>query len=254
MLDKPRDIIHMRIVDVAEAADVSEPTVVRFCRAVGTSGFQEFKLLLAQEVATVPSFPQMPVSPDDTVDTITQKIFDATGETLRKVRDQLNPKRLEEAINALEHARRVEFFGFGASGSVAADAQHKFFRLQISASACSDHHIQRMSAMGMSTGDIVVALSQSGRTIALIDSMRLARQQGATVIAIAPSNSPVAQEASIHIDVDVEDDLDIYTPLTARITHLLVIDILAFGIAQRKGEDLQEHLYKLRFGLTDLRV
>ncbi|WP_317932511.1 transcriptional regulator HexR [Halioxenophilus sp. WMMB6] len=253
VLANTRSIIHMRIVDLANAAKVSEPTVVRFCRAVGAQGFQEFKLMLAQQLASMPNFSHVPVTPADSVAAITEKLFDATIDTLQEVRQQLDSSRLQAAIDALVQSRRVEFYGFGASGAVAVDAQHKFFRLQLTAAACSDHHIQHMSAMGMIAGDVVVAISQSGRTKALLDSMALARQQGATVITIAPSGSPISQAATINIDVNVEEDLDIYTPLTSRIAHLLVIDILAFGIAQRKGEDLQEHLAKLKRGLTHLR-
>jgi len=255
VLANTQAVIHMRIVDLANAAQVSEPTVVRFCRALDTRGFQDFKLCLAQQLATSPThFGRVAVSAEDSVATIARKLFDATVDTLMEVRDQLVEQDLAAAINALAQAKRVEFFGFGASGAVAVDAQHKFFRLRMATSACSDHHVQHMSAMSMTTGDVVMAISQSGRTKALLTSMRLAKERGATVIAIAPSHSPVAEAACIHIAVDVDEDLEVHTPLTSRIVHLTVIDILALGVAQQKGEDLQEHLFLLKRSLTDLRL
>jgi RpiR family carbohydrate utilization transcriptional regulator len=254
VLENTRDIIHMRIVDLANAAKVSEPTVVRFCRAVGCNGFQEFKLNLAQQLASIPNFVHVAVTRADTVTSFSHKIFDSTVETLLQMRDQLDPLQVETAIQAISQASRVEFFGFGASGAVAADAHHKFFRLQMATAAYSDLHVQHMSAMGMKAGDVVVAISQSGRTKALLDSMQLVKQQGGIVIGISPSGSPISQESTISVDVNIDEDLDIYTPLLSRIAHLIVIDILAIGVAQLKGEDLHEHLYKLKQGLVQLRV
>ncbi|MCX2778579.1 transcriptional regulator HexR [Microbulbifer thermotolerans] len=253
ILAHPDEIIHMRIVDLATEAQVSEPTVVRFCRAVGCSGFQEFKLNLAQQLASSPSFGQIAVTDTDTIAEYKRKVFDSTVDTLLNVRDKIDNRALEAAVTAIASATRVEFFGFGASGAVAADAQHKFFRLQLATAAHSDHHIQNMSAMSMEPGDVVVAISQSGRTKALLRSMGMAKEQGATVIGLAPSGSPVAHQASIPLEVDVEEDIEIYTPLSSRIAHLVVIDVLAIGVAQRKGPQLQDHLMKLKQGLYTLR-
>lgn len=255
VLADPQAVIRMRIVDVANEAQVSEPTVVRFCRALDIGGFQEFKLSLAQQLSSPAThFGKVAVNADDSVGTITRKLFDTTIETLIDVRDHLDESAMAAAIYAVAQASRVEFFGFGASGAVGVDAQHKFFRLRVATSACSDHHVQHMSAMSMSPGDVVLAISQSGRTKALLSSMQLAKDKGATVIAIAPSRSAVADAATIHIAVDVDEDLDVHTPLTSRIAHLTVIDILALGVAQYKGEDLQEHLYLLKRSLSDLRL
>ena len=99
-----------------------------------------------------------------------------------------------------------------------------------------------MSATSLSEGDVVVAFSQSGRTQAILESIELVKKNGAIVVAVAPSNSPVAAAATIAITEDVEDDNQIYTPLSSRIAHLVVIDVLAIGIAQQKGPDLQDHL------------
>ncbi|MBN8429610.1 transcriptional regulator HexR [Microbulbifer salipaludis] len=253
ILANPGEIIHMRIVDLATEAQVSEPTVVRFCRAVGCSGFQEFKLNLAQQLASSPSFGQIAVTETDTIAEYKRKVFDSTVDTLLNVRDKIDGRALEAAVAAIAAAKRVEFFGFGASGAVAADAQHKFFRLQMATAAHSDHHMQSMSAMSMEPGDVVVAISQSGRTSSLLRSMEMAKQQGAIVIGLGPSGSPMTRQSSIPLEVDVEEDIELYTPLSSRIAHLVVIDVLAIGVAQRKGPQLQEHLLKLKKGLYNLR-
>ena len=229
VLNNLLQVIRMRIVDLAQEADVSEPTVVRFCRAVGCQGFQDFKLALAQQLASSPSYGQIAVTDTDSTREYTHKVFDSTVDTLLKVRESLVMERLDAAVAAICAAQKVEFYGFGASAAVAFDAQHKFFRLQITSAAYSDPHLQNMSATSLQPGDVVMAISQSGRTQALLDSMDLVKKAGAIVIALAPSGSPIARSASIAIEVDAKEDFQIYTPLSSRIAHLAVIDVLTVG-------------------------
>lgn len=247
------NVIRMRIVDLAKAAEVSEPTVVRFCKAVNCSGFLDFKLKVAQLQTNKTEFAPFSISDSDSVSDLGFKVFDATIATLSQVKDALNPKAIEEAIALITEANRVEFYGFGASAAVAADAQHKFFRLQISSTVYSDPHIQTMSAMSLDTNDVIVAISQSGKTSALIEAIRLANNAGAKTIALAPTDSPVARESQIAIHIDAEEEVEIYTPLSSRIAHLVVIDLLAVGVAQRIGPHIAEHLQALHKGLEPLR-
>ena len=253
VLANQQQVIQMRIVDLASAAEVSEPTVVRFCRAVACTGFQDFKLQLAQYLATQQEFESFEIAANDSVAELGYKVFDATLATLSQVRDAINPKSIENAIEAISKAGRVEFYGFGASAAVAADAQHKFFRLQISSAVYSDPHIQTMSAMSLDSNDVIVAISQSGQTKALIDAIRIANNVQATTIALAPTDSAVSRESQIAINIDAEEEVEIYTPLSSRIAHLVVIDLLAVGVAQRIGPHISQHLQALKSGLQPLR-
>ena len=51
VLDNPVGVVHFTMAGLAEAAEVSEPTVMRFCASVGCEGFQDFKIQLAQTLA-----------------------------------------------------------------------------------------------------------------------------------------------------------------------------------------------------------
>ncbi len=254
VLGHVNDVINMRVVDLASRSEVSEPTVIRFCRALGFDGFRSFKLQLAQQVAMGSVTTQFAVDDADTVTDLCNKVFDTTIGSLLSVRDELNPAVLEEAINTISNARRVEFYGFGASGSVAADAQHKFFRLQLSTAAYMDPHIQHMSAISLGAEDVVVAISQSGKTKALLESVALARQAGATVIGLAPKNTPLSARCTIPIYVNVEEDLQAFSPVSSRIVHLVVIDVLATGVARHRKPLLKEHMRSLRKSLRALRT
>lgn len=253
VLANPQGVIHMRIVDLASEANVSEPTVVRFCRALHYDGFQDFKLTLAQGLASSGSFEQFSLDSKDTVSEFKQKIFDSMIGNLIAIRDQLDAETLENAIDALVKAKRIEFYGFGASAAVCSDAQHKFYRLQISAAAYSDPHMQTISAVSMTAGDVVVAISQTGQTKDLLHTVKLVKETGATVISLCPSNTLLADLASIAIHIDVEEDKDLSTLMSSRVLHLVVIDVLAVGVAMRLGPALLDHLKTIKRSLRNLR-
>ncbi|MEH6548606.1 MAG: transcriptional regulator HexR [Pseudomonadales bacterium] len=254
VLAHPDEVIHMRIVDLAQESEVSEPTVVRFCRAISCDGFQDFKLGLAQQLASTPSFSQFSVNTEDSPVEYAYKVFDATIHTLSRVRDALDTNIISQATDVINAARRISFYGFGASAAVAQDAQHKFFRLGMSTVAYSDPHIQNMAAMSLQEGDVVVAISQSGRTKALLNSIALVQAEGGVVIGLAPSASPVANRCDISICVDVDEDNDFYAPQSSRIAQLTVVDVLAVGVSQARDVEITTHLEKLRQGLSTLRL
>ena len=254
ILGHANDVIHMRIVDLAYQSGVSEPTVIRFCRAIGFDGFQSFKLQMAQHLSLGDVFTQFAVDDEDTITDLRNKVFDTTVGSLLMVRDELDVEALERAIDTINQAKRVEFYGFGASGSVAADAQHKFFRLQVSTAAYTDPHIQHMSAISLGKNDVVVAISQSGQTRAILESVRLALKAGATVIGLAPENTPLSKLCSIALYVNVEEDLQAIAPVSSRIAHLVVIDVLATGVARHRKPLLKEHLKRLHKSQKALRT
>lgn len=253
VMGHPNEVIHMRIVDLASEASVSEPTVVRFCRALNYDGFQDFKLTLAQALASNSAFEQFSLNRKDSVFQFKNKIFDSMIGNLMSTREQLDDSAIEDAITALSNAQRVEFYGFGASAPVCADAQHKFYRLMISAAACSDPHMQTISAVTLGEGDVVVAISQTGRTKDLLHTIKLVRDTGATVITLCPADTPLADLATIPIAVDVEEDKDLSTLMSSRVVHLVVIDVLAVGVAMRRGPKLIDHLKTIKRSLRNLR-
>ena len=142
-LSEPKWFVHAAVAEIAERAEVSQPTVIRFCRSLGYKGLPEFKLELSASI----SHNGLPfVHADDNMGDVMEKVLGNTAAALLGARRSLNESELENAIAILSHARRIEFYGVGNSGIVAQDAQHKFFRFGVSTVAYSDTHIQLMSA------------------------------------------------------------------------------------------------------------
>jgi RpiR family transcriptional regulator, carbohydrate utilization regulator len=173
---------------------------------------------------------------------------------LQRLRDQISPAAITDAVAILAESRRIEFYGHGNSGIVAQDAQHKFFRLGIPAIAYTDSHIHAMSAALLGPRDAVLAVSRSGRTAELIRTAEILRERQAPMVAIAPKDSPLARLAAVNIDLDFDEDPDIYTPMSSRLGQLMVVDILAVAVAVQRGALASLDMTRAREALKEKRV
>ena len=243
LLADPRSFATLPVGELAERSHVSKPTVVRFCRSIGYDGLADFKLKLAGSVNEGVPYVHRAVDEDDKAGDITVKVIDNAVAALLRYRNAAAGQAIERAIAALAQAgrdgRRIEFYGVGNSGIVALDAQHKFFRLGVRATAVSDGHVQVMSATMLEPGDCAVIVSNSGRSKDLLDVDDIARRKGATVIVITASGSPLAHVAQgqqhVLLAADHPEDADRYSPMVSRLLHLVIIDILTTGVALRLG-------------------
>ena len=253
ILRDPSAATRYSIAALARAADVSEPTVNRFCRGFSATGFPDFKIRLAQSIATGTPYIGQNVEADDTVAEFADKIMLSTIASLDKARQALDPKSLASAIDYLIQAKQINFFGMGGSASVALDAQHKYFRFNIPVMSYDDALMQRMVAAGSSVGDVIVLISYTGRTMETVEIAQLARANGATVIGITNPDSPLADACTVALEVTAPEDTEVYMPMSSRIIHLTVIDILATGVTLKRGADFLGHLKKIKESLKPTR-
>jgi RpiR family carbohydrate utilization transcriptional regulator len=250
----PQSATRMSIAALAELSQVSEPTVNRMCRSFGLKGYPDFKLELAQSMARGTPYVSQSVNQNDTATQYTDKIFTSTMASLDTARQQVDSKVIERAVDYLSQAQQICFFGMGASGAVAQDALHKFFRFNIPVVAHSDSLMMRMTAAACKRGDVLVLLSFTGRTKEMVEVARIGRASGALVIAITAVDSPLAQEASLVLAVEAPEDTDVYMPMQSRMIQLTLIDVLATGVILRRGEDFHGHLKTIKQSLTSTRL
>lgn len=248
VLDHAGEIPEMPLQVLAAKAAVSEPTVVRFCRALGCKGYQDFKLALARTQARQDRFFYRSIEYQEPTHSLLGKVFDGAVASLIDAKEALATEAMERAIGLLSQARRLEFYGSGGSGVVAQDAQHKFFRLGRPVVAYTDAHTYVSAAHLLDAQSVVVLISHRGRTASMIKAAESARQAGAPVIAITAAHSPLARVADVTITVDVTEESDSYAPIKSRIVQLVVLDCLALGVAARRDallpqfERMQESL------------
>ncbi|MFP1867884.1 MurR/RpiR family transcriptional regulator [Lonsdalea quercina] len=253
ILASPQSAIHSSIATLAKLADVSEPTVNRFCRRLDSKGFPDFKLKLAQSLANGTPYVNRNVEEDDTVEAYTAKIFESTMAGLEHAKSCLDISAINRAVDLLTQARKISFFGFGASAAVAHDAMNKFFRFNIPVAYFDDLVMQRMSCMNSGEGDVVVLISHTGRTKTLVDMARIARENDATVIAITSEGTPLAREASLTLQLEVPEDTDVYMPMVSRTAQLTLIDVLATGFTLRRGAKFRDNLKRVKEALKESR-
>lgn len=254
VLADPRRILNATIAETADIAEVSQPTVIRFCVAVGCEGFQDFRLRMAQSLALGTPATHSVLLATDPPEAVLEKIFDYTITSLDWARHHMDKDALAKAIGLLETATAIEFFGFGASGIVARDAQQKFPLFGVPCGAQLDSHQQIMAASMLKPGNVAVVISNTGRTRSILDVARTARESGAKVIGITGSASPLADLCDVAIIAETLDNTNIYTPTISRIAALVVIDILSTAVALKRTDEhfqrfqmMKQHLNELRF-------
>ena len=254
ILASPQTAIHSSIATLAKMADVSEPTVNRFCRRLDTKGFPDFKLHLAQSLANGTPFVSRHVEEDDSADSYTNKIFESSMASLDTARQSLDIGAVNKAVDMLTQAKTISFFGLGASSSVAHDAQNKFFRFNVPVMCFDDVLMQRMSCINCNEGDVVVLISHTGRTKSLIDIAKLARENGAAVIGLTARNSPLSEECTLAVTMEVPEDTDVFLPMASRLAQLVIIDVLATGFMLRRGPRFRENLQRVKEVLKESRT
>lgn len=235
VLAQPRSALNAPIAEIARAAQVSQPTVIRFCRSLGCEGLSDFKLRLASGLSgTVPVTHTQVTSADSTIE-LGAKVLGNTASSVLQLREQLNSEALARAIELLAAATRIEFYAIGHYGVVADDAQFKFLRFGVPSASVTDPRLQLLSANVLSPGHVAVIISSSGRIDDLLGVADAARARGAAVLAITAPQSPLARKADVSLIVDHVEDVATQVPMVSRVLHLLVIDILAVGVAMRRG-------------------
>lgn len=253
VLEDPRRILNSTIGETAALAQVSQPTVLRFATAIGCNGFPDFKIRLAQSLAFGTPATHSVLLDTDQPETVAEKIFDYTMTSLDWARSRLDKRALNAAIDLLTAAKSIVFFGFGASGIVARDAQQKFPLFGVPCGAELDSHQQVMVASMMKPGEVAFVISNTGTTRSIIEIARLARGNGATVICLTGSDSPLTSYCDISLIVETLENTNMYTPTISRIAALVIIDILSTSVAMRRPAEYQARIHQMKRQLSDMR-
>lgn len=234
VLSQPRSALNDPIAQIARAADVSQPTVIRFCRSLGCEGLSDFKLRLASGLTGTIPITHTQVTGDDSMLELGAKVLGNTASAILQARDHLNRDSMDRAMRLIADSRRIEIYAVGHYGAVANDAQFKFLRVGVSAVAHTDPRLQTLAANLLSPDVVVLIISSSGRIAELLAVAEKAQERGAKVIAITESQSPLARKADLALIVDHAEDIATQVPMISRILHLLMVDILVVGVTLQR--------------------
>lgn len=251
VLSEPDSVVQASIQSLAKTCGVSEPTVIRFCKAIGCSGYHDFKMKLARSRASQEKYFFRDVAAKDSSKVISEKLIDSTIASMQDVRNQLDFGALDAAIELYRDASRVEFYGSGGSAVVAEDAQLKFFRLGKPAISYADPHIQLASAALLDKQSLAIAISYTGRNKDMLDAVAIAKEAGAHVMSVTRTGTPLASMCDVNLNVDVAEDSDVFSPLKSRLAQMVVLDILAVGVALKGGQEMMERLSSATLAIAE---
>ena len=247
VLEDPPFAVRANVDDIARRAGVSPPTIVRFCRAIGCAGLREFKLQLAQTIAVGTSALHRTVAPGDDMQTVAHKILQGAATALARLEQHIVPEALDRAVTRIAQARRVDCYSVGSTSNfIATDAQARFFRLGIASNAYFDAHFQLISAATLSRGDVALAISYVGRMPTLIEAIEVAREQGATVVAMTQPDTMLARRADIVLPIVVPADASMRVGTEAYLAQMAYLEILMVGVGLRRGPSAVSRLKRVR--------
>jgi RpiR family carbohydrate utilization transcriptional regulator len=247
ILEDPEFAVRANVDDIARRADVSPPTIIRFCRALGFAGLREFKLQLAQTLAIGTTALHRAVAPGDNMRTVAHKILQSAATALTRLEQHIAPEALDRAVTQIAKARRVDCYSVGnTSMFMANDAQARFSRLGLASNAYFDAYLQLISAASLDRRDVVLAISHVGRMPYLLDSVDVAREHKATIIAITQPGTPLATRADIMLPIVVPADPSMRVGTEAYLAQIAYLEILMVGVGLRRGAAALGQLERVR--------
>lgn len=249
------ETLNLTVANLAKQTQVSEPTVIRFCRKLNFTGYQEFKIALAKgDVYGGDTLKVIheEVTSQDSVREISSKVVNSHILAMQQTMAMINYERLEQFIGLILQAEHLDFFGLGGSGTVAMDVENKFIRTGINTRCCIDAHIQLIWTALRGKNDVIVIFSNSGTTRHFVKVMELARKNGAKLVLITSgSNTVLTRLADITFQIHASETSHKKEPSSSRIAMLAIMDVVATAIALEKQSDYIENIYKTRAALED---
>lgn len=234
----PETVIYLSVAGLADNSGVSDSTVVRACQRLGYDSYQDMKVTLAQDIVTPLQSIHEEIEKEDSVSVIVDKVFQSTLHAVNFTHDTLKVEAIEQAVDALIKARSVMVIGLGNSHSIALDLHHKLLRLGIMSFAYTDSHLQAIAASSLLTSeDVVFAISHSGSSIDIVDTVKIAKDNGAKTISLTDIGvSPLCKITDIQLYTASKETRFRVVALSSRIAQMAIIDALYTVLATRHPE------------------
>lgn len=250
--EHPDEVIRLSVRALAETIGVSEATIIRCCQSLGYAGLRELKLALAAETATPLQLIHEDIQQGDSALTVAHKVLHADIQAIADTIAVLDQVALEQAVDVLSTAPRIEFYGVGSSIPVVMDAYYRFLRIGIPTVAVIDPYIQIVSAAQLTARTVAFALSHSGRSIETLNALQTARKAGATTLLLTShAHTAIGEHADIQL-ITADRDVTRHTEsLARRIAQLSLIDALCMGVLMRRTDESREAEARVKLAFTE---
>lgn len=255
VLSDSGSVTDMSVSELSRVCGTAPSAVIRFCRSCGFEGFRRFKLELAAELGSADSVSTYPdVIDESTVWGVFDRVFSNASHAISETRSMLASEEIEAAAEAVRRAKRVFLFGLGTSAPVVSDAQYRLMQLGKTAVAASDVLNMMVQAVNLTEGDLVIAVSHSGRTREILDSVKLAKQSGAKILTVTGyAESPIAAESDTVISVCSDEESSPVEAVASRLAQICVLDAIAASLMIADRANAEEHIKKRDSVLDEIR-
>lgn len=245
----PNEATQLSIAQFSEKTQAGEATIVRFCRSLGYKGFQDFKMNLAIELATKDvqesTILDTDIQHEDDVKTIGLKLQSTLNEILAETLNLIAPEQLEQAKEHLIKADYIAIFGVGSSGIAAEAFKNKLMRIGHRVDAISNTHFMYMQAALLKPTDVAIAITQSGSSPEAVNALKIAKETGATCIAITHHlGSPILEYADYYL-INGSNQGKLQGDSIGTITaQLFTLDLLYALLVKNSPEELKGNKIK----------
>ncbi|PLW76629.1 SIS domain-containing protein [Cohaesibacter celericrescens] len=242
------------IKEIATKAEVSEALVVKVAKKMGFNGFSELKSAILGYRKGHSADLYSEISPDDGLKSIATKVFRTSVQALEETLAILDIDAVERAAQALAKANHVDIYGVGGSAQIGRDVSHKFLRIGRRFTVQDDSHMMMMSASVLTKQDVVLAISHSGTTTAVLEGADYAKSNGATIIALSNyDRSPLAEIADITLASTAQGGPLLGENAAARVAQLNILDVVFVQVARLDGELANERLARTTMAVSNKR-
>lgn len=240
ILQNPSTVLYMSITDLADACTVGDTSVFRFCRTMQLQGYQEFKMNLAQAINSEDGGTAQfagEITLTDSITDVARKVLGTNINALNETFDLIKPGDIDRAVDMLQKARRIVFFGVGSSLATALEANNKFMRITGKTSCVFDSHLQAMTASLLEPQDLAVIISYSGSTKDCVEIAKLCKDNQVQVIGITRfSKSPLTHYSDLILLSGANEGPLQGGSLSAKLSQLYLLDVLFIEYFKRTYE------------------
>lgn len=259
ILQFPEEVMHSSVHKLAERTEVSVATIVRLSKKLNCKGFQDLKLKLAYDMAaqhqdqSQNNYADIPE--EDSMQSLIHSVSESNIQSIRHSLSVLSEEELEKSIELVSNARVIAIYGIGASGIIASDFKQKLTRINKWCEAASDRDTQVTISANLTEADVVFGISYSGQTTDVIESLRVAKENGASVISLTKyGDNEVASLADVKLFTTSLEG-DIRSGATgSRIATLNVIDMIYLGVTRYNKEVNIGALDRTRKAINALKI
>ena len=249
VLVQPQRVTELSIAELAQQATVGEASIIRFCRALNFKGFQDLKMKLAIEVATPHETEKhmldTELTADDDAEHIGRKLQQTINNVLGETLNLLDFSELEAVARALQQQKRIYFFGVGSSGITAEDAKNKLMRIGFDVDALTNNHFMYMKAALLNRDDVAIGISHSGTSKETIKALALAKECGATTVALTHNPLSPLAELSDYVLINGNRQGQLQgDSIGTKITQLFVLDMLYTLLVRDNPQHTRQQKYK----------